>query len=117
MVVVLFAGILAQQMFCPSTPDARAENDFEQINQYLESIFPNNGPKQSMARDCLKLDSGALVEKHREAINKVAEALAAKVPQSGRRTLRAPELIEILHAGNIDDDSVECSDLHSRITD
>jgi hypothetical protein len=78
MVIVLFAGLLAQKKFCPDSSNNSAEDDETKIKQYLGAIYWKEEAAKPKARDYLKQEAERLVDAFWPAITKVAETLWAK---------------------------------------
>jgi hypothetical protein len=121
MVIVLFAGLLAQRKFCPNSSNKSASDDEEKIEQYLGAIYCADEAAKLIARNYLKQEAARLVEGFWCAITKLAETLWNKecipVTESWgtklqlEKTVGASEIVEILKECNIsssvDDWSVE----------
>src|SRR5437879_8727955 len=54
MVIVLFAGLLAQKKFCLDSSNKSAADDELKINQYLGAIYQTDETAELIARDYLK---------------------------------------------------------------
>jgi hypothetical protein len=111
MIIVLFAGLLAQKKFRPDSSNNSAADDELKIRQYLGAIYRADKTSELIARNYLKQEAERLVHEFWNAITAVAEALWAK-EYSGRtinwgsgspleKAVAASEIAEILTERNI----------------
>lgn len=79
MIVVLFAGLLAQKRFCSDSPEISANCDSQQIELYLSAIYRTD-PARQVARLYLEQESNRLVYTgpYWDAIEGVATELLAQ---------------------------------------
>src|SRR6266404_4602256 len=111
MVVVLFAGLLAQKRFYPESSNNSAVADETQIEQYLGAVYRTDEAAKLIARNYLKQEAERLVDAFGCAIAKVAENLWAKecTPVTEEwdtrlpleKTIGASVIVEILKEWNI----------------
>jgi hypothetical protein len=119
MVIVLFAGLLAQKKFCPNSSNKSASDDEEKIEQYLGAIYRTEEPAKLIARNYLKQEAERLVDAFDAAITKVAETLWAKEctpitekwdsESSLEKTIGASIIAEILKEWNISASVDDCT--------
>jgi len=105
MVIVLFAGLLAQKKLCANSSNDSAANDELKINQYLGAIYRTDETSALITRNYLKQEAERLVHVFWCAITKVAETLWAKECTTRtvdwgsalplEKTAGAPEIVEI----------------------
>ena len=111
MVIVLFAGLLAQKTFFPDSSNNSAARDELEIQQYLDAIYRMDKTSESIAREHLKQKADRIVDKFGDAIKKVAETLCARECTTRvenwdstlplEKTVGAFEIVEILKKWNI----------------
>ena len=111
MVIVLFAGLLAQKKFYPDSSNNSAGHDEQKIQQYLDAIYGMDKTSESIARKYLEQEAGLLADHFGDAIKRVAETLWAKecttrVKSWGsdlplEKNVGASEIVEILKDWNI----------------
>jgi hypothetical protein len=119
MVIVLFAGLVAQKKFCLDSSNKSAADDEEKIEQYLGAIYRTEEAAKSIARKYLKQEAERLVDAFWFAISKVAETLWAKdctpvtedwgTTSSREKTVGASVIVEILKEWNISCSVDDCS--------
>ena len=121
MVIVLFAGLLAQKKFFPDSSNNSAAEDELKIDQYLGAIYRTDETSALIARNYLRQEAGRLVNEFSCAIAKLAETLWAKECTTRtadwgstlplEKTVGAPEFVEILRglkiSCSIDDSTIE----------
>jgi hypothetical protein len=121
MVIVLFAGPLAQKKFYPDSTNNSAATDEIQIEQYLGAIYRTEETAKLIARNYLRQEAERLVDAFYFVIAKVAATLWAKgcTPVTEdwgtkllqEKTVGASEIVEILKKWNIsssvDDSAIE----------
>jgi len=119
MVIVLFAGLLAQKKFRPDSSNKSAADDELKINQYLGAIYRTDTISELLARNYLKQEAERLVHEFGNAITKVAETLWAKECTTRtvdwgsalplEKTVGAPEIVEILREWDISCSVDDCT--------
>ncbi len=119
MVIVLFAGLVAQKRFCSNSSNKSASDDEEKIEQYLGAIYRTEEASKLIARNYLKQEAERLVDAFGCAITKLAENLwtkectpvtedwGTKLPLE--KTLGASVIVEILKEWNISSSVDDCS--------
>jgi len=129
MVIVLFAGLLAQKKFCPNSSNKSASDDEEKIEQYLGAIYRTEDAAKLIARNHLKQEAERLVDGFWCAITKLAENLWAKectpvtedwgTKLALEKTVGASVIVEILKEWNISSSVDDCTieDEATTITD
>jgi hypothetical protein len=83
MVVVLFAGFIAQRSFDSESPEQAAEHDQLLADQYLGAIHKFDNAAKSIAETQLRGEAYELVSKHKDAIAHVAKQIAEQ-PETPR---------------------------------
>jgi hypothetical protein len=106
MVTVLFAGIIAQKEFWPSSSTRSAADDEKKIDLYLSAIYRGDEAARLVARSYLTLEAERLVETFGFAIRIVAETLWGKewtavaedwgTMLDTEKTVNGSELVKIL---------------------
>ena len=111
MIIVLFAGFVAQKNSYPDSSNKSAEDDENKIEQYLGAIYRTREAAKSIARNYLLQEAERLVDAFGCAIAKLAENLWAKeyTPVTEdwgtklplEKKVGASEIFEILKEWNI----------------
>ena len=78
MVIVLYAGLIAQKKAYPDSSNKSAADDENRIEQYLRAIYRTQEAAKSVARSYLMQEAGRLVDAYWCAITKLAESLWGK---------------------------------------
>ena len=119
MVIVLFAGLLAQKKFRSDSSNNSAADDELKVQQYLEAIYRMDKTSESIARNYLRQEADRLVHEFWYAITTIAEALWAKECTTRtldwdsalalEKTIGASEIIDILKEWKISCSVDDCS--------
>jgi hypothetical protein len=119
MVIVLFAGLLAQKKVFLDSSNNSAADDEKKIEQYLGAIYRTDEISALIARNYLRQEAGRLMDAFLCVITRVAEALWAKEWATRtvdwgsalplEKTVGAGEIVEILKEWNISCNVDDCT--------
>lgn len=111
MVIILFAGALAQKLFFPDSTKNSAADDNTKIEQYLCAIYRTDEAAKSIARQYFEMEAKRLVNAFEEVIRKLGDSLWSRdwTPRvedwgsglSVEKTIDAATIGEILKDRNI----------------
>ena len=99
--VVLFAGLVAQKRWWPSSPDKYGDCDEEEVEQYLSAIYRTE-PEREIARSFFKNEAIRLVSIWAHLVENVASRLLAQQSKAAsgvggdRVVLSGSEIVSIL---------------------